>query len=156
MPTRKRYRSTGALVSQILSDNGSLTSDGVSSSKWTDFEHRSSKMVLKRIQVDAAFALGATGSLQSCEFAVIAKPISEGVPVLADMDNEKYVKWIRNCSAVRNTVADQAIHTVDVIHIIEILKIIVEIGWDLYMTVHNSGSGTNPFEVWMRLFVKYI
>ena len=154
MPPRKRYRSSGALVSQIVETDATLTSGGVLIVKFTDFEHRSGKLVMKKIQADLGYASGSTGALQECTFAVIAKPISEGVPVTSDFINEKYVKWHRQCYATRDDTNNW--NQVDLLHVQEILKVVVELGWDLYFAVLN-GVGTTNFVVSMvRLFVKYI
>ena len=151
---RRRYRSSGALISQIISDASSISSGGVTSSKFTDFEHRSSKMVLKRVQLDMGCESGANSALQSCEIAIIAKPISEGVPIAADFNNEKYVKWLHQCYSVRQ---DGLFYNIpDFVHWIEILKIVIDIGWDVYVSFLNNGGITERFDYWMRLFVKYI
>ncbi len=155
MPVRKRYRSTGALVSQIIKDDANLTTGGVTSSKFTDFEHRSSRLVFKKININFGFFSGdVIGVAQQCDIAIIAKPISEGVPVSDDFDNPKYTKWSRECFAVRKDADGWNIP--DYQHWLEILKIVVELGWDIYVSVRNLGSSTNPFMYWLQLFVKYI
>ena len=156
MPTRRKYRSTGSLISSILTDESSLSSGGITSSKFTEFEHRSGKLVLKKVDFDAGYRLGAVGNLQSCRFAIIAKPISEGVPVADDFDNEKYSKYQQMCFASRFASGSGETATDDIFHTKEILKIVVELGWDIYFSVLNGPGVTAVFAYLVRLFVKYI
>ena len=111
-------------------------------------------MVLKRINADLMFECGTTSTVQACRFAIISKPISEGVPVAVDLDNEKYSKWQHQCYATRDDVSGW-IHD-DFVHFMEILKIVVELGWDIYFSVVNGGTQSNTFQFLVRLFVKYI
>ena len=111
-------------------------------------------MVVKKINFSGAFGAGQTVALQDCNFGLIAKPISEGAPVVNDFDNEKYLKWNRRCFSHRSDANNQ--YQADFIHVDEILKFVVDLGWDLFIAVLNGGPVTNPFIYWVRLFVKYI
>ena len=155
MATRKRYRSSGSLISQLLEQDTTL---GVSTSiveTFDQFQHRSSKMVLKKLDVSLACMAATTSTnLQRARFAIIAKPISEGVPVTVDLDNEKYNKWQRQCYALRVDSNNQV--QADFLHVEEILKIVVELGWNLFMFIVNEGLNTIAVAFAARLFVKYI
>ena len=156
MPTRKRYRSSGSLISETVQDAASLSSNGIAASKFKEFEHRSSKLVMKKFEADIGYRLGSAGNLQRCTFAIIAKPISEGVPVSSDLTNLKYLKWRKTCFASRFSSATGETASDDFVHFVEIMKIVVELGWDIYMTVLNGPGLTALFDYVVRLFVKYI
>ena len=155
MVQRRKYRSSGALVSQLFKRDttlgvGTLIADGFS-----DFSHRSSRMVLKKL--DASLGCGSTQSsqnLQRARFAIIAKPIPDGNPVSADWDNEKYNKWQRQCYAYRDDTNNQ--YQGDFIHLDEVLKIVIDIGFNLFFAVLNEGLNTVAVAYALRLFVKYI
>ena len=152
---RRRYRSSGALISQLLEQDTTL---GVSTSiveTFDEFLHRSSKMVLKKLDISiGCHVIQSSLNLQRARFCIIAKPISEGVPVSVDLDNEKYNKWQRQCYAYldssNNMVQD------DYLHIEEILKIVIDIGWNLFFFIVNEGLNTIAIAFAARLFVKYI
>ena len=154
MPTRKKYRSSGALISQLRARDTTLGVSTSISDPFDDFLHRSSKMVLKKL--DISLACGGTsdsGNLLRARFAVIAKPISEGVPVTVDLDNEKYNKWQRQCYAFKESGGK---YFPDFLHVVETLKIVVDIGWNLFMFIVNEGLNTVAVAYALRLFVKYI
>ena len=155
MPTRRRYRSSGALISQLVEQDSTLGSGSILTEAFDDFLHRSSKMVLKKLDV----SLGCVGiqnnlNLQRARFAIISKPISEGNPVAGDFDNEKYNKWQRQCYAFFNT--DNNMSSPDYIHVEDILKIVIDIGWNVFFSVLNEGLNSVAVAFALRLFVKYI
>ena len=155
MPARKKYRSSGALISQLRARDTTLGVSTSISDPFDDFLHRSSKMVLKKLDISIACGTATTSqNLQRGRFAIIAKPISEGVPVTIDLDNEKYNKWQRQCYSYRDDGNNVVFH--DYLHIEEILKIVVDVGWNLFMFIVNEGLNSIAVAYALRLFVKYI
>ena len=154
-PARRRYRSSGALISQIHVETQTLASNGVNYQKFDDFEHRGSKLVLKKIIADVACVPDTSFDMLHVTFAVIAKPISEGVPVVLDFANEKYMKWAHRCYGR----LDDANNTSnpDFAHFVETLKIVVELGWDIFFAVYVMATAVAAdYSYWVRLFAKYI
>ena len=152
---RKKYRSSGALISQLRARDTTLGVSTSISDPFDDFQSRSSKMVLKKL--DISLACGGTQdstNLQRARFAVIAKPISESTPVATDLLNPKYNKWQRQCYAYRDSVNNQ--YAPDYLHVEEILKIVIDVGWNVFMYILNEGLNTIAVAYALRLFVKYI
>ena len=119
--------------------------------------HRSSDAVLVDAMCDYNYMSGdVTSAFTSCEFAIVAKPVAIGTPVLADFGNEKYMvgKTHKQCSArkrldVPNNLSDDQI---DNLHFEVSLKIRIPLDWQVYMSVLNGGVGTNFFGFLVRLF----
>ena len=155
MPTRRRYRSTGALISQLVEQDTTLGINTLIAEAFDDFLHRSSKMVLKKLDVNLGMhAVSTSANLQRARFAILSKPISEGNPVTGDFDNEKYNKWQRQCYAF--TDSGSGLIQDDYVHIEDILKIVIDIGWNVFFAVLNEGLNTIAVAFALRLFVKYI
>ena len=142
----------GSLVSQILTDKSTLTSGQIKSIAYDEALHRSSDLVLTKACCDYLFS-GTVNSatMVTCEFGVITKPISEGVPVAGDLTNEKYMigKTHKRCNAVWNTSGIQ----IDALHFEVNLKIKIPLDWQIFQVVANDTDAlTNAFAYLVRLF----
>ena len=112
-------------------------------------------MVLKKLDASLGWgAVTANANTNRGKFALIAKPISEGTPVGTDFTNEKYVKWMRECYSFKDDANNQ--YQADYIHLGEVLKVVIDIGWNIFFAVLNNSGVTAFFNYWLRLFVKYI
>ena len=149
-----------SLVSQIIKDEASI-SVGVSSNQFTEMTHRSSDVLLKRLDLDLGCSEAnnpsTTGVTQSrVRFCLISKPISEGNPVVGDMDNGKYVVFQAMCAA---SVASDGTNLTaifdDWVHLKEILQIVVGINNNLFAVVEALDQ-TVHFVYLLRLFWMFI
>ena len=146
----------GSLVSQIIHNNGSLSSNQINVTDFSEMRHRSGDLVLTKIIADYLFFAGIEtgGNRQTCEFAVMAKPISEGDPVNTDLitANEKYIigKTHRKCQGLR----DQTNSTLwaDELHIDVSLQIKIPLDWQAFFVVLNGIGISNSFAYLVRLF----
>ena len=143
----------GTLVSQKISNQGTLTQNVINQTQFTEMEHRSSDLVLVNLIADYLFApAGDNTEQQVCDFAIIAKNISEGAVVQDDFNNEKYVigKTHRRCHMMLNNTNNQ-IHA-DEFHFEVSLKIKIPIDWQVFFAILNSTGVTARFAYLVRLF----
>ena len=139
------------LLSQTLTDKASLASDGVTSSQFTELDGHYGDKIIKRIEYNLGFKSGATSdTLEVCDFALVSKPKSEGVPVKADLTDAKYNIKPMRCGASRDSGSGG--NYSDYIHFQFDLSVRVPATNNLYMSVHNNVGFTNSFYFLTKLF----
>ena len=143
----------GALVSQILKDDGTLASQGVTSSEFTEMNHRSSDAVLVKLEASLLFKSGGTSNtFEGCHFGLVVKPISLGSPALADFEDERFMigKTHKLCGSTVDTTNNWG--WIDALHLDINLKIVVPLDYRIFMGVQNEIGITNAFRYLVRLF----
>ena len=151
----RRRGSRTSLISQILTDGPtSLGASGITSSKFTEVDHRSSTIVLKKCESHLNSMPGQASLSSRARLCVISKPRSEGVPVFADEDDERYVVHT-SCSFASRITTENALATAPA-HDMHKMKIVVPLVNDLYASVFNDDAVAATFSFFLRLFWQLI
>ena len=150
----RRRVSSGGLRNQILIAHTALNSNTVNQQEFTEFGHRSNDVVLRRFDLDFAITTPNINDDQVCDVSLITKPLSEGVPVTADLVNERYAVEPHRC--MTGTLSGTGATDIDRIHMSRNLKIKVPMTNNVYIMVHNATGVTIAFAYLIRLFWKLL
>ena len=145
----------GNLVSQILKDQGTVSSGGFAASKFTEKDHVSSDVILTKLIASYLFKSGGTSAThERCQFGVVAKPeaLDSGVVVGGDFDREDHMigKTHHMCHSTIDTVNGWG--HMDEFHFEVSLKVRIPADWNIWGAVKNESGITNAFAYLMRLF----
>ena len=141
------------LTSEIINRTGTLGTGSFINDGFDELLHRSSDVILTKLIGDYLFnSLDTTGVMETCEFALIAKPAAIGTPVAIDWLNEKYMigKTHRMCHAEQDNANNTEIF--DEFHFEVSLKIRVPLDWQVFQSVLQGPIGTGQFAYLVRLF----
>ena len=147
MPYRRRS-SGGSLISEIVTGSFALSSNSGNSVEFAGMQHKSSEIVLKRLELDFNCVPTQATQHQVCDLALISKPLADGVPVQADIANERYSIFPIRCAASYST--NDKYQQMDHIHKERNLKVLIPMTNRMYWFVFNfykRASGTSS-SIW--------
>ena len=147
--TGRRFRQRGSLISQIIVDGVTSIGIGTTQAKFTEMDHRSSDIVLKKCVLDFSVACTGTSTIGLARCNVVSKPISEGIPVAADLDDERYS--VHQCAVLVKADANGVQELPGDYHVSHPMKILVPRDHDVYVVVEAINAAIQFFYV-IRLF----
>ena len=161
----RRFRSSGALESQILEDDSTVTAAGITSSEFTELTHRTSPVVLRRLRGYVYCRAGSStnGDDERVRFAIIKHPIGAAIPTPTSGDYGLIQNnvWEIDCTCNRSetlkATPNEGVWGTDIpawVHFDLNLKVVIPLDWKLFFSVLNEGDITNFFNFVVRLFWK--
>ena len=146
----RRRRYSGGLRAQYLTQHATQGSDVLVSQKFTELDHRTNDVVLKRFDVSFNLVTPNVNDDQVTDFALVSKPRSEGVPVRADITDPRYSVEPERC--MTGTLSTTGATDIDHIHRKHMLKIKVPMVNDVYFVADNQSGVTVLIAYLVKLF----